>query len=358
MPVTISTQGNLREPDEANRLICVPVYLRPEGKLGFARCSLLPGLSLTTMPEVLHEKIKECLDKMTVGPQLRFYPTHAIQVDEREYLAGVRTRIRAEGISIQGRDESIDEGALARQVLMGLVLLGRVGFTFDWTYTFKVSPEGKGIGYGFAHPNPSDLMPSRSGRTSGLMDSAMYLDFTPLGAKPLRRMVQLLDPYYRSVTWSADRLGVALGYLWNALCTPFPEQSLVGLSMALEAILSTDDKEIAHQLAERASVLLGGKKLDTYGRVKRMYNLRSKIVHGDTPRLFKRGPVTNESLYLTARTTHIPASEARSAVDLCISTVSATIRSPKLRSIIQKHGRKEGAINQDVRDFFIARLLG
>ena len=89
-----------------------------------------------------------------------------------------------------------------------------------------------------------------------------------------------------------------------------------------------------------------------------MYGLRSKIVHGATPKLFKRGPVTTESLYLTARDTRIPSSEAGSAVDLCISIVSATIRNRKLRSIIQKRGRTEGTINQDVRDFFMSRILG
>jgi len=54
---------------------------------------------------------------------------------------------------------------------------------------------------------------------------------------------------------------------------------------AMEALLATSTAELAHQLAERAAVLLArtqADRLKTFVEVKRAYGMRSKIAHGDT----------------------------------------------------------------------------
>lgn len=53
---------------------------------------------------------------------------------------------------------------------------------------------------------------------------------------------------------------------------------------AFEAILSTSPTEIAHQLSERVGKLIGKnakEQIEIYREMKKAYNIRSKIVHGD-----------------------------------------------------------------------------
>jgi len=51
---------------------------------------------------------------------------------------------------------------------------------------------------------------------------------------------------------------------------------------ALEALLASSGGEIRHQLSERVSVILGGPdRLGTYKQMQDMYDIRSRILHGD-----------------------------------------------------------------------------
>ena len=54
---------------------------------------------------------------------------------------------------------------------------------------------------------------------------------------------------------------------------------------ALETLFTTDSTELAHKLAERVAFFLGERgdnRRDVFAMVKSAYNLRSKLVHGDT----------------------------------------------------------------------------
>jgi hypothetical protein len=52
----------------------------------------------------------------------------------------------------------------------------------------------------------------------------------------------------------------------------------------LETLLLTVIAEIAHQIAERAAVLIASppeERLKVYRAIKKLYDLRSRITHGD-----------------------------------------------------------------------------
>jgi len=53
----------------------------------------------------------------------------------------------------------------------------------------------------------------------------------------------------------------------------------------LESLLSTSQNELAHQVAERLAFFIGktpDNKIEIYRTAKKAYNIRSKVVHGDT----------------------------------------------------------------------------
>ena len=59
---------------------------------------------------------------------------------------------------------------------------------------------------------------------------------------------------------------------------------MVFYCIALEALFSRGQGELAHQVAERAALFVGvpsARSLEVFRAVKQAYNLRSKIVHGD-----------------------------------------------------------------------------
>jgi hypothetical protein len=54
---------------------------------------------------------------------------------------------------------------------------------------------------------------------------------------------------------------------------------------ALETLFTTDSAELAHKLAERVAFFLGERgqnRRNVFATVKSAYNVRSKLVHGDT----------------------------------------------------------------------------
>jgi len=130
-------------------------------------------------------------------------------------------------------------------------------------------------------------------------------------------------------------MGMALKYFLNALYTPHPEQAFIGLTTALEALLSTQSMEITHILAERIGVLLRRRSSDglsIYRWVKDLYKTRSKIVHG---KVFpKKGTLHSESLFITSKRSNVPISELKSLVELTILVINSVFREQTLLKIV------------------------
>lgn len=83
-----------------------------------------------------------------------------------------------------------------------------------------------------------------------------------------------------------NRVSIASAMYHDALRVDIGlETRFVGLTTGLEALVSSSDREITHQLAERIAFLLrtsGVERLEMYKAVKRLYGVRSTIVHGNT----------------------------------------------------------------------------
>jgi hypothetical protein len=68
---------------------------------------------------------------------------------------------------------------------------------------------------------------------------------------------------------------------------------------AMESLLATTSSELAHQLAERMALFLSAdavERTEIYRQVKRLYKIRSKVVHGDVLRQAKRDEFVEASL--------------------------------------------------------------
>lgn len=61
-------------------------------------------------------------------------------------------------------------------------------------------------------------------------------------------------------------------------------QKVTNYCTSFEALVSTSSTELAHQVSERVSILIGedsSEAIDIYRNLKKAYSTRSKLVHGD-----------------------------------------------------------------------------
>ena len=82
---------------------------------------------------------------------------------------------------------------------------------------------------------------------------------------------------------TATRFQIAVHHLHAARSADTLEMKLASYCSAFEALLSTSTTELSHQLSERISVLLFAEpkpRLECYRQAKRIYGIRSKVVHG------------------------------------------------------------------------------
>jgi hypothetical protein len=81
------------------------------------------------------------------------------------------------------------------------------------------------------------------------------------------------------------RSGRAMQFVVAARRAPDLAFKIANYCSALETLFTTDSAELAHKLAERVAFFLGERgqnRRDVFATVKSAYNVRSKLVHGDT----------------------------------------------------------------------------
>jgi hypothetical protein len=85
-------------------------------------------------------------------------------------------------------------------------------------------------------------------------------------------------------TKKMDRVWLALHLIGYARWTVFIPNKIAFYCSAIEALLSTSQSELSHQIAERVSVVINTAetRIETYKFIKKCYSLRSKYIHGDT----------------------------------------------------------------------------
>jgi hypothetical protein len=327
----------------------VPLQILPRERVSFSRASLVPGVSMQQFSGPMARAIN-LRDKL-FQIQPNFLPTHVLVVDQTAYLNSLDARLAKEGITREKREpEFVDIRGISRQVLIAISLVGRAPWQVGGTHSFDHSDSDFPYSSAGYRPSPptgvSDFL--RYGAPDGW--------FVDISASKLRTTASRLDRYYRTGSWWQDRLGVALGYLWSALTTSHPELAFAALCMALEAIATSGDKEITHSLAERCALLARTtirEREEMYVEVKSLYGLRSKIVHGRSgPR---RGPLTSETLAITAKQSHVPRSKVFRLLAIVIDVINEVLRSPSLLQILRT--RQNDDNEGKAIDAFFLRLL-
>jgi hypothetical protein len=335
----------------------VPVYIHPEQRLGFRNCTVVRGVVLKKISASDRSIIRQYEAK---GVRLSFGPTHVIRVDRKEYWEGLKLRVEAtrhqmlsdmERESHYGADPLhlyVDIDGIVRQVLMAIVLLARCEFKYDPLYSTNKRK--------FIRKNLRGINP-----LGGLEVSRMAGALIPswegvIRARSLAKTSAALDRYYRSGVWWSDRFGTALKYLTNGLCSRFPDDAFVSFTTALECLLSTSRSEITHILAERVAVLrpTGNPPVDIYEQVKKLYNLRSQIVHGKP--ILKKGRQHSETLYIGAKGSNVPGAVLTELVTLTVGVFNAVLLDRELLGNIQQPGNEDDT-DKRIHALFLRRLL-
>jgi len=154
------------------------------------------------------------------------------------------------------------------------------------------------------------------------------------------------EPYFRPVHWHSGRLAVALGSFSAALSANDPAQSYLALMTVFEAIVSTENTEISHQIAERTAFLLEKheeERYQVYRRMKQLYGTRSAVVHGGVENA--PGYITTDRLRLDARITIVPKNDAADAFELCVRLLRRILSEAALVHLLQSKRPKE-ALNE------------
>ena len=288
---------------------------------------------------------------VTLGPT--FVPTHLIVVDQNSYLAALDKRLAAAGTRREKpAREFLDVNGITRQVLVAVTLLGRSAWSYRGKLTFDHSDPDIPYNSPVFYEHPAE-------EVGALLRSQAPSDwYVRIGARQLRAMCEKLDRYYRHGSWRVDRLSVALGYLWSGLTSRHPELAFVALCTALEAIASTSQNEITHILAERCAVLAhsrGSDRVAMYREIKRLYKLRSGLVHGRLT-LSKISIEQKRPLAVMAKQSLVPSSDVFKLLGVTIQVLNSVLARPPLLEILGA-GRSEHTVSDAVDDYFLNLLL-
>ncbi len=329
------------------KIICIPAYLFPPRQVLFKKAKIIPGVSIVQFNGKLRNHIQTTNKTLPLKPT--FYPTHIFRIDTDLYFSNLKDRAKIDGNTIPD-GTSLDVLAVLKQSILSLILSGPITFKYAGSHNFEYSRIGNKFTY-----TPKSWSNIVETEMSGVIESALLYgkgDVPTLNIRKASIVAHKLDRYFRSGVWWVDKLAMAFGYTWESLCSHSAQQAFIGLTCSLEALLSTQTNEITHILAERVAVLTENKyerRLDVYRKIKDLYKIRSKLVHGNSSP--KKGDMTTESLYVTAKGSMVPQSALRDLLYINLSVLSAVLSNKEFLGIIQPK-RKEGKANTEIDDYF------
>jgi len=111
-----------------------------------------------------------------------------------------------------------------------------------------------------------------------------------------------IDPIYRVGLFSNCTLSLALAHFSNALYSNFQTECFLSLCTCVEALLNSKGTEVSHTVCERLALCLSSdpdERHAIYGEMKKIYGIRSDIVHGNFRNLKKR--ITRRDMFIHAR---------------------------------------------------------
>jgi hypothetical protein len=312
----------------------------------------VPGVKVVRLSGTLEETISALSKRLPIQPE--FATTHAVCIDEEVYMNSLKARLHGERSELPDFSP-IEPESLTKQAILSLIFAGRVSFAFRGAHTLKVAIKGHRKTYQAASYTHGPLYQMSTPMGSALLEGTGT--WPQINPRKVARFGEKLDRYFRSGMWWTDRLAMAINCFWNALCTPFPEQSFLSLTTALESLLSTQPIEITHILAERCAALVArdpSSRLSMYRTAKNLYTIRSKVVHGKA--FPKKGVQTWDSLFISAKRSNVPISSLRSLVDLTVSVITSVFWNPELLRIIQTK-KREDKTNQELEEYFAKSLF-
>lgn len=95
-----------------------------------------------------------------------------------------------------------------------------------------------------------------------------------------------------------SRYGRAYSFIKSARRELNPAMKIAHYCSALESLFSTDSSELSHKLSERVAIFLkdyGYDPLVVFDDIKKFYNIRSKVTHGDSLKTSKVDSLPDES---------------------------------------------------------------
>jgi hypothetical protein len=273
-------------------IVYVPIRLAPEIADPPLPLTLFPGVTLERLaPEDIASK------RFGTVPALPFRANTLLRIDGDAYETAARARLEPRSV-YQPAPSSIDgtpvvlSTSVTRWILTATLLITPFEFEFGPHYrTQRVSDAAREATISAA---------------PGEHHAARFIGAQATPGKLFPDAVistaQTIEEYFRLAPFRMDRIAVALGSIWTAACSQYPEQSFLGLFTVLESLFATNDYEVTHQLAERAafvSVAIGRSGPSVYRALKQLYGLRSSIIHGrgatkdDLRRIRKRQQTTD-----------------------------------------------------------------
>ncbi len=332
-----------------------PCVLQPLSILKRDHWEVRPGLKAGPISE--SEKA-QWLNVSSVPFKDKFEPNFLIQVDEQTFTAGLFERLRAQGHDPDTLIPATFEGRvplIAEDLLRWVLMCSSLCRTFDITL-----PAAR---YLFQHGSkPDELIYFGCAATHAGYDRSMfssvphYADSAgPLDHDELNRIAMTIEPYYQPLVWRHDPISVALGCFWAFLFSRFPEQAYTSLVTILETLLSTGTAEIAHQISERVAVLIGNsssERLDIYRTTKKLYDLRSRISHGDLE--IKKGPITWNSTIISANRAIVSMPTLTKLAQYATAVLCAVLQSTEITCAM---GKKRDDRKRSLDEFFLTRLF-
>lgn len=331
------------QPTEA---IALPLSIRPPQQDGIWR-ELVPGVRLQPYEGQLRDVIAS-LDK-THPPHAHTVPgpSHLLVIQPVAYLDGVRKRLSAEGTKIpKSAVEFVGPNTLARQCLVSAVLASKNSFAVASSYS--VRRRGRAWhARGFAN-SPLE-------QVSGHVQAALHSG--PLDLEATKAIAPRLDRYYRAISWWTDRVGMALGYLWEGLCAQYPGQTYITLISLIDCLVGTRQSG-GHALAERVAVLLSpdsAVRQAEYSVMVELYKTRNRLVHASVhPR---KGRQTNQSLFMGAKYSTVPQEDLAALISVCVRLLRTCLNDVPYLTIVQARG-SESKVDEKLDSLFLDRLFG
>jgi Apea-like HEPN len=348
--------GPMMDPEYSPQVTLFPCYFNLIQQFPGA-WEICPGLKAGP----ILDSERAALSQFSSIPRVKesFEPNFLITVDEGRYLIGLAERLGKkvreleEALTLKTADShdriSINSDDLFRCTLMSLYLCYDLEIYLPSTkYNFRRDGE--------------ILIPSSSGPTHAGFHRSIYTNIRfhqnltwPINFSIIQSFFDAIEIYYQPVNWQYDPISIALSCFWSSIYSAFPDQVYLSLSTILESLLTTGNSEVTHQVAERAAILAGAgydERIKIYRRVKKLYNQRSSITHGNL--LFKKGVINWKTSIISAKKTIISMQDLAEMAQIATIVLRGVIQNETIMNIFRgSRNNWEEAIN----DYFLRQLF-